>query len=312
MRQRRPQVAIGLDAVRVVRDPDLGEPEPLDHGVATHREEDLVSGDAAPVDADDRRAPPDELEAHHAGIRQDLDSLLLEVRLEQVAELLVLAVREVRPALDDRHLGAEPAVRLRELERHGAGADADEVARQLAHVHQVVARHRGDLVGARDVERPRSCAGRDQRVGEADAEVARLELVRADEARRQPDEVDAPLGEQALVVVGALFDDPSDPAHDRREVDLGARDADPELRCAVPDIVCDLGGPDQGFRGDASPGDSGAADRARLEQHHAGAAASGLEGGGDARHPSAEDCDVDRVARHPRPPSAVRGAGPPT
>ena len=128
MRHRRPQVAVGLDPTRIVRDAHLREPEPLDHGLATHCEEDLVSDDAASVDADDCRAPADELEAHDAGIRHDLDPLLLEVRLEQVAELLVLAVREVRAALDDRHLGTEPAVRLRELERYGAGADAHEVA----------------------------------------------------------------------------------------------------------------------------------------------------------------------------------------
>ena len=102
-------------------------------------------------------------------------------------------MRKVGAALDDRHLGAESAVRLGELERNGSGADGDEVARQLAHVHEVVARHRGHLLRAGHVERSRSGAGRDQRVGEADAEVARLELVRADEAGREPDQLDAPL-----------------------------------------------------------------------------------------------------------------------
>ncbi len=218
---------------------------------------------------------------------------------------------KVGAALDDSHLGAESAVRLGELERNGSGADADEVARKLAHVHEVVARHRGHLLRAGHVERPRSGAGRDQRVREADAEVARLELVRADEAGREPDELDAPLGEEALVVLRALVDDAPDTAHHGREVDVRPGDADPELRCTVPDVVCDLCGPDQGLRGDAPPGDSGAADRARVEEHDPGATASGLEGGGDARHPAAEDRNVDRVARH-RTPSAVRGAGLPT
>ena len=133
---------------------------------------DLVADDAAAVGGHHRRSSVHELEAHDFGVGQDADRLLLEVRLQQVAELLVLAMGEVRAALDDGHLGTEAPVRLRKLERHGACPDADEVPRQLRDVHQVVARHRRHDVGAGDVERPRTGTGRDQRVREGDAERA--------------------------------------------------------------------------------------------------------------------------------------------
>jgi len=96
-------------------------------------------------------------------------------------------------------------------------------------------------------------------------------------------------------VVCALLDDPPDARHHGGEVDLGVADVDPELRGAMGDVVCELGGPDQGFRGDAPPGDSSAADGAWLEEHHARAAFPCLERSGDACEAAAEHCDVERL-----------------
>ena len=124
----------------------------------------------------DRGPAVDELQGLDARAREDAHALLLEIRLQEVAQLLVLAVGEVLAPLDDRHLGAQPPVGLGELERHGAGADADEMTGQLGDVHQVVARH------GRDVgRRPGTSSGRGrapvaiERVREGDPEVFRLE-----------------------------------------------------------------------------------------------------------------------------------------
>jgi len=98
-------------------------------------------------------------------------------------------------------------------------------------------------------------------------------------------------------VVCALLDDPPDARHHGGEVDLGVADVDPELPGAMGDVVCDFSGPDQGFRGDAPPRDSGAADRAGLEEHHVRAAFPCLERPGDAGEAAAEHCDVERLPR---------------
>ena len=149
VRHGRPQVSVDDDAVLGVGDPGLLEPEPVDDGLPADREQDRVADDARAARAEDRGPAVDELQGLDARAREDAHALLLEVRLQEVAELLVLAVGEVLAPLDDRHLGAEPPVRLRELERHGAGADADEMPGQLGDVHQVVARHGRHPVGAR-------------------------------------------------------------------------------------------------------------------------------------------------------------------
>jgi hypothetical protein len=190
---------------------------------------------------------------------------------EQVAELRVLAVGEVLAALDDRHLRAETPVRLRELERHRSRPDADEMARALGRAHEVVAVHGGHRVRT-------------------------VELVCGMEARREAHEVDPALVQQPLVVRDALVDDAPNAGHHGREIDLRAPHPDPELLCPVDDVVGDLGGPDQGFRGYAPTRDSGAADRSRLEERRAGAAPACIERRRDARHPAADDRDVDALA----------------
>ena len=70
-------------------------------------------------------------------------------------------------------------------------------------------------------------------MGEGDAEVARLELVRRDEPGGEAHEVDAPLDEQVLVVRDALVDHAPDAGHDGGEVDLRVADTDAELLRAV-------------------------------------------------------------------------------
>ena len=130
VRQRRPQVSVDDDAVLAEwAIPTVLEPEAVDDRLPADREQHRVADDARAARADDRRPAVDELERLDARAREDAHALLLEIRLQEVAQLLVLAVGEVLAPLDDRHLGAQPPVGLRELERHGAGADADEMAR---------------------------------------------------------------------------------------------------------------------------------------------------------------------------------------
>jgi len=119
-----------------------------------------------------------------------------------------------------------------------------------------------------------------------------LDRVLVDESRTASDEGDAlvPL-DQPLVVGDSFLDDPANSRHYRGEVHLDPTDADAEL-LGSSCVVGDLGGPDQGLGGDASPGDSGATDRAALEQRHRFPASPRSVHAGPAAHPAADDRHV--------------------
>jgi hypothetical protein len=94
--------------------------------------------------------------------------------------------------------------------------------------------------------------------------------------------------------------DPLDPVHDRREVDREAVDLDPELGSAA-NVLCDLGGPDQGLGRDAPDVDSGAAEMPGLEQGDGGAEPARSLRRRPRPHPAAEDGEVEPF-RHGRSP----------
>ena len=142
-------------------------------------------------------------------------------------------------------------------------------------------------------------AGCDQRLLEADPQVAGLELVRRAEPGGLTDEVDVALGEEALVVGASVLDHLTDAAHDGGEVDLYLPRPDPELG-SPSCIVRDLCSPDQGLGRDTPARDSGAAHGAGLEEHDLRAAAPRLESSAHACHAAAEDRDVVRVSRRSR------------
>lgn len=200
-----------------------------------------------------------------ASIRHYADPFFFEVPAKQVGELRVLECRERRPALNDRHLGTEATIDLCELERDRARAEADEVLRQLSCVEQIVARREGHAVEAGDLRDARPRTGRDQRVTKFDLRVLHFEAVLVDEACSAAKERDALVAfDLMLVERDAVVDHALDARHHRGKVDRHLAEPDPELVCGAT-LCCDLRGPDQGFRGDAPPRDSGAADEAALE-----------------------------------------------
>ena len=143
--------------------------------------------------------------------------------------------------------------------------------------------------------RCRGGAGCDQRLLEADPQVAGLELVRRHEPGGLTDEVDVALREEALVVGAPVLDHLADAAHDGGEVDLHLPRPDPELG-SPSCIVRDLCSPDQGLGRDAPARDSGATHGAGLEEHDLRAAAPRLQRSAHPCHAAAEDRDVVRVS----------------
>ena len=66
----------------------------------------------------------------HVGGGADRDAFGLEDLAHRLRDVLVFAADQPRRLLDDRHLGAEAAVHLRELEADVAAADDDQMPRQ--------------------------------------------------------------------------------------------------------------------------------------------------------------------------------------
>ncbi len=298
MRQRRAQQRVDDDADRPRLDADLLEPETVHDGNSTDAEQEPVAHDPAAAREHDARPARFELGPLDGRAGDHLDALLLEVAPQQLRQLGILERREPRAALDDRHTGAETSVDLRELERDRAGAEADEVLRQLGHVQQVVARHVGDGVEARDLGNAGPSAGGDQRALELDPLAAALDRVLGEKPRVPAEEGDAVIFVDLVLVEGdAVVDHALDARHHRGEVNLDRPDPDAELLGSA-DVLCDFGGPDQGFGRDAPARDSGAADEAALEQRDPLAALPGGAHAGPASHPGADHRHVEALARH--------------
>ena len=64
-------------------------------------------------------------EANVGGVDDHVDAFGLQDLFDGGRDILVLAGGEPRPLLDDRHVSAEPAVHLRELECDVAASDDD-------------------------------------------------------------------------------------------------------------------------------------------------------------------------------------------
>lgn len=239
VRQRRPQRLVDLHAGGAALDPDLLEPEPLDHGHAAHAEEKAVPGDPGAVREDDRRPAGVQLDSVEARVGDDADPLFLEVAAQKLRQLRLIG-------------------------------DAGPGSR------------------------------RDQRVAELHRVFAALERALADEPRFAPEERDAVvLGDLVLVEGDAVVDDAPDARHHGGKVDVDGAEANPEF-VRGSDVGGDLRGSDQSLRGYAPPGDSGAADKPALEERHAGATRTSGADGGPAAHSRADHGDVVRGARRGR------------
>ena len=203
------------------------------------------------------------------GVQGQMDAVCREQVLDRGRDVGILARGELRPVLDDGHLGPEMPEGLGHLHADVAAADHQQVLGQHVELQRLDMRERRGLPQARD-----------RRDGGARAEV----------------QVDALPGEPARAALGRDLDDPGfdepppaehelEPARgERLGVDLdhaghdlrGARghaahvdgrclgQHDPELACA-PGQVRDLGAADQRLGRDAGDVDAGAADHAGLD-----------------------------------------------
>lgn len=146
----------------------------------------------------------------------------------------------------------------------------------------------------------------------------RLQPVLVDEARCAAKEGDALIAfDLMLVERDAVVDHTLDPGHHRGKVDRYFAEPDPELVREAA-LCCDFRGPDQGFRGDAPPRNSGAADEPALEQRNMRSPRSCCANARPAAHARADHGDVIRLpaiatADHPNsahPLSDSRNARP--
>ena len=215
----------------------------------------------------------------------------------------------MRAAQDDRHVSSETAVRLRELERDRSGPDADEVSRELGRLQQVVAGHEGDAVEPGQIGDARARACRDQQIVELDRLAPAVDLMLADDTSVTAEERRALIALDHVLVEGdTVVDHLTHAGHHGLEVDLHGTDTDAELVRAAG-VVRYLGGPDQGLRGDTPPSDSGATDRAALEERDSGSAAPGHPNACPAAHAAADHCDVVSLASFHGPSAIDRAVG---
>ena len=82
-------------------------------------------------------------EADALGIEVHRDAFVLEDALHRGRHVLVFVLDQPRAALDDRHLGAEAAVHLREFEPDIAAADDRQMPRQRVEIED---RRVGEIV----------------------------------------------------------------------------------------------------------------------------------------------------------------------
>ena len=154
---RRAQAGVDADALLVVGDAGGLQIEPIDIGRPPGGDEQLR--------ACDRRLDAVALDDHGdavAGRRDPLDAnafmqrnaLVGEPRLDDGREVPIVAA-EHGEHLQHRHLGAEPAVRLRHLDTDRAAADDDQVRRAFGIVEDRLVRLVGHRIEARDRRRRR-------------------------------------------------------------------------------------------------------------------------------------------------------------
>ena len=136
------QLAVDLDVAALVGlDARLVQAEIVGVGPAAGRDQEVRADDLARLAADghaDRHLAAAALDPGRIGIGQDPDALVLEDLADRLRDVLVLARDQLAVALDDRHLAAEAAVHLAELEADVAAAQDHEVLGQEVDRH-----HRG-------------------------------------------------------------------------------------------------------------------------------------------------------------------------
>ena len=143
----------------------------------------------------DRRRRPGSTRSG-VGLQQDLDAVLAQDVGHRVGHVGVLAGQQPLAALHDRHLAAEAAEHLAELQADVAAAQHEQVLRHRVQLHDRGRVQRRHAVEPRQRRRggPRAGVDEDQLGGQSARRAVvqpHLERLRAGEARLAADQVDA-------------------------------------------------------------------------------------------------------------------------
>ncbi len=267
--------------------PTVSRPIPSTRGRRPGRDEQVVPAQFGPVA--EREHALLALLPRGGGVNADvdLDPLAAQGLGERLAERRGLTGEHVVGALDERHLAAQPAHDLGELEPRRPAAQHDQPPGDLGHRGRVPrAPEAGQLAQARD--------GRDGGIGAAGdhdvlgrvARAVNLHNTRAGQAAATADQCDAAIREPfRRAGVGVVGDHEVAPRECRRDVHLGAR----------PDVARRLHGlarPQQGLRGDACPVRALAPDQLALDDGDVQASFGERRRAMLARRTSAEHDDV--------------------
>src|SRR6058998_1435225 len=172
---------------------------------------------------------PRSLDRRHLRIEQHFHSVLAQNLADLLGDVGVLAWRELRGALDDRHAAAEAAEHLPELEPDVAASQDQEVLRQHGEFHDRRGVERGNGVEPlqRGASRAAARVDEDQRCRQrlSPGRAAYLDRVRADEPRLAYQQVQPSGGREATLTARTeALDDAALPlAHGRHVYDDRAR-----------------------------------------------------------------------------------------
>ena len=231
----------------------------------------------------------------------ELHALLAEDALELLADLAVHARQDPVEILDHGHLGPEAAPDRAEFEADDAGADDEELARDLFQGERPGGGDDdllvdGDAGELRDVR----ARGDDDvlRLQELVAAVLgqHLDAAGAGEPRGAAIGVDAVLLEQELDALGVAVDAVLLEGHHLREVELGRADHHAHVGEVLARLLERLGGVQQGLRGDAADVEAGAAVGGPLLHHGRLEAELGGPDGADVT--AGAGADDDEIVGH--------------
>ena len=223
----------------------------------------------------------------------ELDAVAAQVLAQRLTERRRLARKDMLAALDQRHLAAETAHGLGQLDPDRTAAEHQQPPRDGLHAGRLA-------VGPDAIQLAQAGDRRDERIGAVGEHdvlggVARpvdLDHARPGEPAAAAQEVDAVVGKPALLArVGVVRDHEVAPGERRLNIDLGRRHG-------LARAVDRLAWAQQGLRRDAGVVRALAADELALDQGDAKAALGQRAGAVLTRRASAEDDHVVVASAH--------------
>ncbi|ABA48398.1 hypothetical protein BURPS1710b_0499 [Burkholderia pseudomallei 1710b] len=258
-RHRRRRIGVDFDrAVRVARDPDRLEPEPVAIRDAPRRIQHRVVRPVRALGEPERQpAVGAALDRLDRRARMDGDTLLRHLAMQRVPHVVVEAAQDLLAAIEQVDIDAEPVEDARELDRDVAAADDRDPLRQLGQLERLARRDRVLDAGNRRQHRPRAC--RDGDVPGGDTPARDVDRMRADERRAPRMDLDARLVQQIDVDTAQARDLAVlrlDERRPRKQADVEG----PAIARGVLDIVAVMRRVDEQLFRDAAAQHAGAAD----------------------------------------------------